>query len=342
MIQKIRISIGSASKLGLRKISMDAFPTNIHLLTYNSGGCVANCAFCPQSRYTFKKLEQIPNSQKFLSRVNWPIFSFPKLLDILKTRFPKPGMDPAEEFQRICIQSLNYPKFSDEVLEILKSISSITNIPISLAIPPVKDEFIYQYKESGAERICFALDASTPKLFTNIKGKGNSGPYVWEKHIERLQRAVQIFGKGYTTTHLIIGFGESEYDALHLIYKLKKMGILTGLFPFCPIKNTKFEDHNKPSIRQFRIIQLGKYLIDTSTKSFEDFQFSESGSLISYNISQQRLQDIINTGIPFLTSGCPGCNRPYYTSSPSEEQYNFPRSLTTSEKKKILKEIKLN
>ncbi|MHA1527027.1 MAG: hypothetical protein ACTSQD_08340 [Promethearchaeota archaeon] len=36
-----------------------------------------------------------------------------------------------------------------------------------------------------------------------------------------------------------------------------------------------------------------------------------------------------------MTSGCPGCNRPFYTSRPSGTIYNFPRALTENEKEEI-------
>jgi len=38
-------------------------------------------------------------------------------------------------------------------------------------------------------------------------------------------------------------------------------------------------------------------------------------------------------GEPFQTSGCTGCNRPYYNETPGEELYNYPKPLTTEETK---------
>ena len=33
----------------------------------------------------------------------------------------------------------------------------------------------------------------------------------------------------------------------------------------------------------------------------------------------------------FETSGCPGCNRPYYNERPGGMLYNYPRPLTAAE-----------
>ncbi|MCP4764111.1 MAG: radical SAM protein [archaeon] len=335
---KIRVSIGSASKLGLKKIKMDVQPSNCHLLTYYSGGCQANCSFCPQSRYTFEKLKSQPDSQEFLSRVTWPSFSFQEILSIFEKDYSNFSTQK-DKFQRICLQSLKYPGFEEDIKNILEEISKITNIPISIAIPPVSKKLIKQYKDSGAERICFAIDAPTEKLFDNIKGKGNSGPYKWNEHNERLDNALKIFGKGYVTTHLIIGVGENEFEALNFISEMKLKGINTGIFAFTPLKNTKSENLKRPEMIKFRKIQLGKYLIDTKKKAIDDFKFDNNGKLSSLEISSNELEKFVDKSIPFQTSGCPGCNRPYYTSTPREEQYNFPEPINKNVKQIIINEL---
>jgi biotin synthase len=337
-IEKIRVSIGSATKMGLKNIKMDAEPTNLHLLTYNSGGCRANCAFCPQSQFTAAKLKYLPDSQEFLSRVTWPAFEFKEILNIIRQRFSKFSLDPSG-FQRICLQTLNFLSFEEDVYTILHDLKQITSIPISIAIPPVNIDWIQKYKEIGVERICFALDTATESLFTAIKGQGNQGPYKWSQHIELLREAVKLFGRGYVSTHLIIGCGETEFEALNLIDQMNLDGIRTGLFAFTPIKNTKMEEYNSPSMKTFRKIQLGKYLLDSRKRELKDFIFGSNGELQRFNLNIEELQDLIDLSIPFQTSGCPGCNRPYYDSKPNEEQYSFPRKLTYQEKERVLSEL---
>ena len=335
---KIRISVGTASKLGFKKIKMDVQTTNCHLLTYSQNGCDANCAFCPQSRYTFDHCQDLPDSKKYLSRVIWPEYSLSNLLSTLKNKFPKFSMEN-DGFQRICLQSLNYAGFEHEVKCILQEIKKVTDIPLSVTIPPISESNLIDFKNIGVERMCFAIDSPTRELFDTIKGEKNAGFYRWDEYIRLLKESVKIFGRGFVSTHLIVGLGESEFEAFNFIKTMKEQGITTGLFPFFPIKHTKLEKKTRFSIKNFRKMQLGKYLIDTGRKKLEDFKFNDSEEIITFNISQDELLKIIEISAPFQTSGCPGCNRPYYTSLPSEEQYNYPRPLSKNEKNTVFEEL---
>ena len=40
-------------------------------------------------------------------------------------------------------------------------------------------------------------------------------------------------------------------------------------------------------------------------------------------------------GQAFQTSGCPGCNRPYYNERPGRTMFNYPRPLTPEESLQI-------
>jgi len=336
-ITKIRISIGSAAKLGLLKLKMNIEPTNLHLLTYNSNGCSANCAFCPQSKYTHENYLNKINEQKYLSRIVWPSYDFNTILESLKNICH--SNEKNNVFKRICIQSLNYSGFEQDVIYIIKSIKEICNLPISISVPPVNRDFIKQFKEIGLDRICFAMDCANEEIFTKIKGSGNEGLYNWYDHLNHLKMAVDIFGKYKVTTHLIIGLGETEYEALKFIYDMKKIGILTGLFSFYPIKYTKLANLQQPPLISYRKIQLGKYLIDKNLEVIQNFIFDSNGVLIKFNISLETLKDICIEGKAFQTSGCPGCNRPYYTSSPKSIQYNFARPLNQKEKDQIYNDL---
>jgi biotin synthase len=117
--------------------------------------------------------------------------------------------------------------------------------------------------------------------------------------------------------------------------ELHKLNITVSLFAFTPIKGTKLEKMIQPQIFDFRRIQLGRYLIVSDIVSLEDFTFDEEGNLIKINISKEKLRDIIDTSDAFMTSGCPGCNRPYYTSRPSGPIYNYPRVLSNNENEEI-------
>ena len=47
----------------------------------------------------------------------------------------------------------------------------------------------------------------------------------------------------------------------------------------------------------------------------------------------------IDGGLPFQTSGCPDCNRPFYNEKPSGPIYNYPKKLSQEEIEKIKKQL---
>jgi len=322
-IEKIRISIGSASALGLGSIvKFKDLPTTCYIMTFKEGKCTANCGFCPQAH-------SYQGSEGMLSRVNWPVYSFKDFLTKLKY------LRSSQKFERICIQTLNYPENITDLIKIITQIRINTDTPISVAIPPTTRENLKEIKLMGVERVGIALDGTTPEIFDNIKGGGVNGPYKWDDHINKLMEALEIFSEGFVSTHLIIGLGEKEKDVIERIEKLHNLDILISLFAFTPIKGTKFENKNQPSLLSFRKLQLGRYLIVEKGKTLKDFTFNLKGSLINFNISKTDLRNIINDTNAFFTSGCPGCNRPYYTSKPSGPIYNYPRKLIENEREDI-------
>jgi biotin synthase len=322
-VEKIRVSIGSASVLGLG--SMVKFkdpPTTCYIMTYKNGRCTANCGFCPQARSS-------KSSEEMLSRVTWPIFPFKDYLTKLKY------LHSSEQFKRICIQTLNYPKNFQDLMEIITGIKNSIDIPISIAIPPMSKERLRELKLVGVQRVGIALDGITPEIFKKIKGDDVNGPYNWDQHFQKLMEASEIFSEGFVSTHLIIGLGEKEKEVITRIEELHNLKILISLFAFTPIKGTKFENISKLSLLTFRKLQLGRFLIVNKEKNQKDFTFSTKGDIVRINISKKELKDIINDTEAFLTSGCPGCNRPYYTSKPSGPIYNYPRKIKESENEEI-------
>jgi len=323
VIEKIRVSIGSASVLGL-----DVFikpkdpPTTCYLMTYIKGHCSANCGFCPQARSSDSSTEN-------LSRVNWPIFSIIDVVNKLK------GLPVENNFKRICIQTLNYPNNFQDIVEIVRQIRVEYKGPISVAIPPMSKEQLKELKSIGVSKVGIALDGSTPEIFDNVKGQKINGPYKWEEHFQSLKNALDVFTKGYVSTHLIVGLGETHEEILKRLEDLHKLTITVSLFAFTPVKGTKFEIMSQPEIIDFRKIQLGRYLIVNNLKSINDYTFNKEGNLINFGVSKDELRDILENSSAFMTSGCTGCNRPYYTSRPSGPIYNYPRTLFIEEKEEI-------
>jgi len=324
VIENIRVSIGSASVLGLKNsIKLKDLPTTCYLMTYKKGHCTANCGFCPQAKNSDSSTEK-------LSRITWPTFLLKDVVFRLK------NLPDDQQFQRVCIQTLNYPENYQDIFEIVKQIREVFKNPISVAIPPLAKDKLENLKKIGVTRVGIALDGATPEIFNKIKGKEVKGPYIWEIHYQCLKDALDIFSKGFVSTHLIVGFGETHEEMLKRIQDLHELSITVSLFAFMPVEGTKFEKLKQPDILDFRKIQLGRYLIVNNIKSYRDFIFDDKGNLIKIDISNKELKELVKNSTPFMTSGCPGCNRPYYTSRPSGTIYNYPRTLNKKEIEKII------
>lgn len=326
--EKIRVSLGSAIVLGLLKGKLDAMPTTAYLLTYRRGKCTANCGFCPQARGSHGRADM-------LSRVSWPVF---------QTRHVLNGIENAVKdgrIRRVCLQALNYPEVFQHLLALVKAIHSRLRVPISISCQPLNRENMQRLADAGAERIGIPLDAATEELFEKVKGRSVGGPYVWEEQFKLLSEAIDIFGNGKVSTHLIVGLGEIEKEMVETIQRCADMRVLPALFAFTPIPGTILENDSQPSVLQYRSVQLARHLIFRGVTRYENMSFSEEGCVSDFGVDKEILMQIIQTGEPFLTSGCPNCNRPYYNEKPSGPIYNYPRPLTKKETLQILHELKI-
>ncbi len=331
-MQTIRLSIGSASVLGLKTSLMETAPTTCYMMTANASKCLGNCGFCPQRR------ESDPHDTEKLSRIQWPEFSWEVVISELKMH---QNSSKSTKFKRICLQSLNYAHFFEDVQEIISIIRQfLPEIPISTAIPPISKTQLLALKKAGLTTVCFALDACTPALFQDIKGINIKGPYKWDKHLQTLDTALEVFGKSQVSTHLIVGLGESEREMINCLHMIISKHILPGIFFFTPIKGTPMSIAPRKPIIQFRHVQIARFLMLRDIRALNRFQFSEQGELISISyLSEEELKEIVNYEIAFRTAGCPDCNRPFYTARPGDEQDGYPRSLTPSEKDHIYSEL---
>lgn len=87
---------------------------------------------------------------------------------------------------------------------------------------------------------------------------------------------------------------------------------------------------------QWRRVQLGRFIIDYAGGRIDDMAFDDSGRIIDFGLEARELDELIASGKPFQTSGCPGkddeevsaCNRPYGDSSPADIR-SFPFALNT-------------
>ena len=326
--RQIRVSVGSAIVLGLLEGKLNAEPTTTYLMTYKMGKCTANCGFCPQARSSRSKAE-------LLSRVTWPKFPTSNVLQKLAS--------PVEQgkIRRVCIQALNYPEVFAHLTALVTAIKQHSKVPVSVSCQPLNKENMQKLAEAGADRIGIALDAATEKLFGQVKGEDANGPYRWESQFRQLREAVEIFGKGKVSTHLIIGLGETENEAVSLIQRCIDMGVSPALFAFTPVRGTALEKKPQPQIEVYRRIQLARYLIVNGHARSEDMYFDSYGCLTNYGVDEESLTWIVETGAAFLTSGCPNCNRPFYNEKPSGPIYNYPRKTRQTELAEIKQQLNL-
>ena len=70
-----------------------------------------------------------------------------------------------------------------------------------------REEPLMRMKKAGADRVGIAVDAATPELFDQLRGKGVGGPHRWYHYWKVVEMAAAVFGKFYIGIHLIVGLG---------------------------------------------------------------------------------------------------------------------------------------
>ena len=323
---QIRVSTGSAIVLGLLEGKLNAEPTTAYLMTYKAGKCTANCGFCPQARSSRSKTE-------LLSRVSWPAFPTSGVLEKLG------NTTEHGKIMRVCIQALNYPNVFTHLVALVTAIKQHTEVPVSVSCQPLNSGNMRRLAEAGAERIGIAIDAANEKLFSEVKGENADGPYTWENQFRQLCEAVEVFGRGKVSTHIIIGLGETENDAVSLIQRCVDMDVSPALFAFTPVRGTALETKPQPLVESYRRIQLARHLIVNGQSRSEYMRFDDRGCLTDYGVEKETLAWIVEDGKPFRTSGCPNCNRPFYNEKPSGPIYNYPRKIRQEEIAEIKQQL---
>jgi biotin synthase len=286
-------------------------------MTHTEKGCVGNCTFCPQAR-------ESPSSKSRLSRVLWPTYPSGAVLDAL-------GRASELELMRICIQAVNYTGYFEDVHVLLRGIAAVTDTPVSLDTCPLTVEQMRKLKEAGLDRIGIPLDGATPGLFDRVKGAEVRGPFSWGDHMEALRDAVGVFGRGRVMSNLIIGIGETEEEAAKFIQELMDMRVQTGLFAFTPIRGTILHGHPQPPLESYRRVQVARHLITLRHARSDDMEFDDGGAIVGFGADPSVFEMVLEKGDAFCTSGCPGCNRPFYNERPTGPLFNYPRGLTPEE-----------
>ena len=312
--ERVRVSVGTAAVLGLVRMRLHVAPTTAYIMSYTEGSCVANCSFCAQARDHSSSRDQ-------LSRVDWPDYPVKDVVE----GFSKSS---ARVLQRVCLQVINYPGFLEDTLSLVATFKA-TGLPISVDTCPVGAAGLRRLRDAGVDRVSIPLDGATPEVFNRIKGAGVGGPYRWETHMAALREAVKVFGPGNVGSNLIVGLGETEREAVRLVQTLRGMGVITVLFAFTPLEGTRLSDRPHPLLDSYRRIQAARHIIDRGLAVAGDMSFDDAGRITGYGPVDPA--DALRDGAAFMTTGCPGCNRPFYNERPSGPYYNYPRPLKPDE-----------
>ncbi|VVB92298.1 Biotin synthase [uncultured archaeon] len=319
--------MGTLGALGLELVQMDTPPTTAYLQIYTEKRCEANCQFCAQARGSSADISHIARGMYVPADLETVVMR-------LKMAYERGYL------ARACIQTALYDTWWEDTVYLTGRIRRESRIPISLSVFPLNAERFEELKKIGVDELVIPLDACTPQLFERIKGKSAGGPYSWERHVDGLKRASRIFGK--VGTHLMLGLGESDEDAVRIISELHKNNVNIALFSYTYISGSQgnFGEKTKDSaIKHYRTVQLARHLILEGLAVFSDMRF-ENGFLVDFGVKYDVILEAIENGEAFRTSGCPDCNRPMANETFSKI-YNFPKKPDDEEIMSIKKDLGL-
>lgn len=290
------------------------------LLTYPEG-CRANCAYCGLARH--REAERDYADRNFI-RVDWPAVPMEEIA-------AKVGENPAASpFHRMCISMITHPRSDADTVAVLKTWTDHVDpgaIPISILSNPttMSRGDVAKLHEMGSDIFTVAIDAATPEIFDRTRGRGVQSPHSWAKYWDIMMDARDIFGPKKFGAHIIIGMGETEAEALRLVQQIVDLGGHSHMFCFYPEKGSLM-DHLPATPRdQWRRVQLARYLIDFYGVRVDQMRFDDAGRVVDFGLPPGELDMVIDGGIAFRTSGCPGkfaedisaCDRPYGDSPPT-------------------------
>lgn len=342
----VQMSTAAAITLGIMKGRMYRCSCTrcLNLLLTYPEGCRANCAYCGLARH--REAERDYADRNFI-RVDWPAVPLAQTIDIVARDAA------ASPFHRMCISMITHPRSDEDAVTVLKQWTARIDpatLPVSILSNPttMTRADVARLHELGADIFTVALDAATPAIFDRTRGKGVQSPHSWAKYWEILTAAREIFGREKFGAHIIVGMGETEQEVLTLVQQLVDMGGHSHMFCFFPERGSLM-DHLPATPRdQWRRVQLARYLIDFRGVRVEHMKFDAAGRVADFGMPSGELDDIIDAGIAFRTSGCPGkfredvsaCDRPYGDSPPSNIA-SYPFQPNRADVRKIRRQLRV-
>ncbi len=337
----MRMSLAAAMTLGFERgrFFRDSCLHCLNLLLTYDTGCHANCAYCGLARD-----RQEDYVEKSFIRVEWPLAETSEIV--------RRAGERGDVLERMCISMVTHPRAEEDTLEVLESWTrepGVREIPVSILSNPttMRREDLVTMKRLGAERFTVAIDAATETLFEETRGKGVKGPNRWDKYWGTLEEAGPIFGKDKIGAHLICGMGETERELAFAMQRVQDLGTSGSihLFGFNPEEGSRMVTRRRVPLGQFRRMQVARFLMDKDISRVERMGFDDLGRLIDFGVRADILDQVVESGLPFRTSGCPGktpdvsaCNRPFGDGPPRDFR-SYPFALSISDVSKMRKQM---
>jgi biotin synthase len=293
----------------------------MNLLLNYEDGCRSDCGYCGLARTRPGTYQD-----KSFIRVEWPLVRTDDLVERMAAR--------QDTMTRLCISMVTNPHAYRDTLEIAGRITANVRAPLSILVAPptLNRTKMESFKAVGVDMIGIGLDAVTEDLFRRIRTDvpaGGAG-LSWAKYWEVVNDAREIFGPWKVNVHTLVGLGETDRDLIDIFTRLRDSQIFSYLFCFNPEPDSRLADHPKSTLRRWRRIQLAKHLIETDGFDAGQFDFDADDHLAVVDGDADVVERSIESGIPFMTNGCPGaggepgCTRPYGSYRPSEPIRDFP------------------
>jgi biotin synthase len=307
------MSLAAAMTLGLKRglFYRNAKLGCINLLMEYEEGCLANCQYCGQGR----EITDTPDCRSLI-RVEWPSYPLNEVIAAINVAAAK-----HPHITRVCVGAISHKRAPGDMVRIVDRVRKETGLKVSTLVTPTvfSRQDLEAVRDAGAENMTIAIDCSTPELFEELRGRTAKGPHTWETYIDGIRTAVEVMGPGTNVVgvHLIIGLGESEQEAIGFIQECYDMGARVHLFSFYPETGSPLEDLEQPAMATYRRVQVARHLMDRGDARAKGMHFEE-GRLVDFGIPGKEMDDIMEEGRAFMTTGCPGCNRPFANETPSQ------------------------
>ena len=319
----VRISMAAAIQLGLKPGQI--YRSNcdcINLIENYPEGCYANCSYCGLAR----DRPGLPEDNSFI-RVAWPLYPLDLVVEKIAEREAK------YEVGRVCISQVQDPRANGDLLEMIRRVrQNVSQVPIAALVSAtlLDEETLQKIQDAGVDIIGIGLDGATEEIFDEVRGKKTRGPHKWDQHWEIIRLARKIYGPMNVNCHIIVGLGETDHDLFDLFFQLRDEQIAGYLFSFNPEPGTATQDLPRQPIHRHRRIQLVKHLIENCELQKDALSYDSAGNLMQLIAAQKTVNEAVDSGIPFMTNGCPNrdgvmaCNRPYGSYRPGEEYRDYP------------------